>query len=288
MLKEGTAMRIRMTAMALFVGALTASAATDMSEVTVELKLDASDYVMGERIRGVVNVVNLSPQVLQVGTAAANADFRIEVARSRDGDALEPFAVRPFVADFNLEPNEGQKLETYLADHYRLNEPGRYTARPVLVFDGIRYEGQIRAFDVVPGMRICGALQMFVNHPDLRREFELVYWNRAGSDHLFLKASDTDAQGEALNRWMTVDLGTLMKITKPTVSIMRGGEVVVLHRVDPDNFIRSEFWSVGDGIEFHRRELLQDPETAGSSRVRELYRESGGVKPAERPWWKFW
>ena len=87
---------------------------------------------------------------------------------------------------------------------------------------------------------------------------------------------------------MTIDLGELMKITKPTISIMPTGEVVVLHRVDPDNFIRSEFWSVPDGIEFHRRELVQDPETAGTNRIRELYRGSGGVKPKEHPWWKFW
>ena len=43
-----------------------------------------------------------------------------------------------------------------------------------------------------------------------------------------------------------------------------------------------------DELEFHRRELVQDPETAGTNRVRELYKESGGIAPKTNPWWKFW
>jgi hypothetical protein len=80
----------------------------------------------------------------------------------------------------------------------------------------------------------------------------------------------------------------MMKITKPTISVMPTGEVIILHRFDPDHLLRSEFWSVPDALEFNRRELLLDPETAGSRRVREIYEESGGIAPKENPWWKFW
>ena len=143
----------------------------------------------------------------------------------------------------------------------------------------------MRAFDVVPGMRMSGALQMFSNHDGLRREFELVTWNRGGASHLFLTAKDG---GTSTRAWQTIDLGDMMKVTRPTISVMPSGEVVVLHRLDPDNFMRSEFWSVPAGIEFNRRELVQDPETASSQRVREIYQESGGIKPKKNPWWKFW
>jgi len=80
----------------------------------------------------------------------------------------------------------------------------------------------------------------------------------------------------------------MMKVTKPSVSILPTGEVIVLHRHDSDTFVRSELWSVRQGIEFVGHELVRDPETAGSARVRELYQESGGVKPQERHWWEFW
>ena len=255
------------------------------SEITVDLKLDFIDYVVGEGIGAVVNIVNVSPDNVSAGYADSQDRFFVEVFRSKDMSQLQRASNGLFVAPFLLKPNEGQKLATRLGDLYALRTPGRYLARPVLVHRNMRYEGQMRAFDVVPGMRVANALQMFSNHDGLRREFELVSWNRSGAGHLFLTAKDG---GTSTRTWQTVDLGEMMKVTRPTISVMPNGEVVILHRIDPDNFIRSEFWSVPAGIEFNRRELVQDPETAGSQRVRELYQESGGIKPKKNPWWKFW
>jgi len=255
------------------------------SAITVDLKLDTADFVVGERLRAVVDVMNVSPERIDVGRANSPDRFLIEVFRAGDRSQLEPSNSRPFVAAFTLNPNEGQKLETFLSDRFALATPNHYLVRPVLVHGGLRYEGRMRAFDVVPGIKVTSALQMFANREGLRREFELVCWRRAGADHLFLTARDAGASDR---RWHTVDLGQLMKVTKPTVSVMPGGEVIVIQRTDPDNFIRSEFWSVPEALEFHRRELIQDPETAGSNRVRELYKDSGGIKPKVNPWWKFW
>lgn len=259
--------------------------AATTSEITVNLKMDNLDYIVGERVRGVIDVVNVSPDTVSIGYPESSDRLFIELFRAKSREQVEEVTDTPFVSEFELKPNEGQKLETFLSDHYALKQATRYLAKPVLVHDGMRYEGQMRAFDMVPGMRVANALQMFSNHDGLSREFNLVYWSRKGHEHLFLQANDL---GISTRQWHTVDLGELMKITKPTISVMPNGEVIVLHRLDSDNFIRSEFWSVPQGIEFHRRELLQDPETAGSARVRELYEESGGVKPKEHPWWKFW
>lgn len=262
---------------------LAALAAT--SEITVGIKLDNIDFVVGESIGAVVNIVNISPDEISVGYADSADKFFVEVFRSKDMSQLQRINDGMFVAPFLLKPNEGQKLATRLGDLYDLRHPGRYLARPVLVHRGVRYEGQIRAFDVVPGMRVANALQMFANHEGLRREFELIDWSRNGVSHLFLTAKDG---GTSTRGWQTVDLGDMMKVTRPTISVMSSGEVVVLHRLDPDNFLRSEFWSVPAGLVLVRREIVQDPETAGSQRVRELYQESGGIKPKKNPWWKFW
>lgn len=255
------------------------------SEITVDLKLDNLDYVAGERVRGVVDVVNLSPDTIRVGTSDAPDRLFVEVFRAGDGSQLDTVSSLAFVSKFTLKSNEGQKLETFLGDHYGLRETRRYHAKPVLVHDGVRYEGQIRAFDIVPGMSVGGALQMFANAQDVRREFSLVSWSRTGHEHLFLTAKD---EGAAPRKWETWDLGQFFKITKPTISVMPGGEVIVIHRLDADWFCRSEFWSVPKKLKFHGREPVQDPETAGQNRVRELYKESGGVQPKVNPWWKFW
>ena len=261
----------------------TLTAAT--SEISVDFKLDQIDFVLGERVRGVVDIVNLSPETVDVGSVGSQDRFFIEVYRAHDMSQLEKISKGAFIAAFDLKPNEGQKFETFLADHYGLGYIGHYLAKPILVHRGTRYEGQSRAFDIVPGMKVSSALQLFSNRDGLKREFDLLSWSRKGSEHLFLSAKDVEPEER---RWRTIDLGTMMKITKPSVSILPSGEVIVLHRFDSDNFVRSELWSVPQGIEFIGHELVRDPETAGSERVKELYKESGGIQPDDRPWWKFW
>lgn len=257
----------------------------EMSEISVDLKLDSGDYVYGERVRGVVKIVNTSPHTLDVGYPESKDWLLVEVYSSTDMSPLDKIGKRPFVSRFKLPMNETKRLEVLLADNYHLQMNRRYLARPVLVHAGVRYEGQYRAFDVVSGMECAKALQVFSNRDGLSREFRLVHWTRNSTQHIFLTACDT---GLSEREWETRDLGPMMKITPPTISILPTGQVIVFHRYGPDHFIRSEFWSMPDELEFHTRELVNDPETAGHSRVQELYSESGGIKPVERPWWKFW
>ena len=254
------------------------------SEIRVDMKLDGDDFVTGERIRGVVDIANPSPERISVGYKNSKDVFFIEVFRASDMRQLERVSSRPFVDRFRIDSSEGQKLETFLGDHYDLRVPSHYLAKPVLVHNGARFEGAIRAFDVVEGMRIGGAMQMFANRKGLQRDFSLAYWSRNHSEHLFLLAKDS---GISDRNWVTRDLGPMLRIEKPSISIMPKGEVVILHRLNTDQFVRSEFWSLPDELAFRIRETVRDPETAGTARVRELYKK-GGVKPKDHPWWKFW
>ena len=258
--------------------------AASTTEITVELKLDNIDYVAGERIRGVVDVANASTDRVSVGYSNSADGLFVEVYRAKDKLQLEKLSSGAFVSRFMVDSNEGQKLETFLGDHYALRETGKYLAKPVLVHGGSRFEGQVRAFSVVPGMKVGSALQLFKNREGLRREFELLSWSRRNVEHLFLTARDEGAQER---KWMTYDLGATMRLNRPTISVLPTGEVIVLQRSDRDHFLRSEFWSLPDALTFDNHEFVQDPEVAGSERVKELYQESG-VTPKANPWWKFW
>ena len=260
------------------------AAIASTSEIQVNLVLKWSDFVVGERIRCVVDVANSSPGSISVGYQDSKDRLFVEVYRAGDMSRLERTGSGPFAARFRLESGEGQKLEVFLGDHYDLRETRRYIAKPVLVHDGYRYEGAPRAFDVVDGVKVAGAMQMFATRKGLHREFSVVYWSRNHSEHVFLKANDT---GTSSRRWETRDLGAMLRLEPPTISILKTGEVIVLHRINQDQFVRSEFWSLPSALEFRVRETVQDPETAGTARVRELYNE-GGVKPKVNPWWKFW
>lgn len=256
----------------------------ETSEIKIDLKLDGADFVVGERVRGVIDIANPSPDKVSVGYSNSKDRCFVEVFRSGNMTQLPRIAETPFVSRFRIDSGEGQKLETFLADHYSLLESNRYLARPVLVHGGVRYEGQFRAFDIVDGVRLAEAMQMFASRRGLQREFEAVYWSRNNAEHLFLKAKDA---GTGSHRWETRDLGGILRLDKPTISILPTGEVVVLHRLNADQFVRSELWSLPDELLFRLRETIRDPETAGTARVRELYKD-GGIKAKTNPWWKFW
>ena len=268
---------------AVSVAASEAFAVAAPTEIAVKLIPDRREYIVGERLRAVVDIANSSADSIDVGKPGSADIFRLELFRASDMASRDRVGSKPFVAPFLLHSSEGQKLETFLGDHFVLTEPMRYLARAVLVHDGARFESSLVSFDVVPGMRIGGAMQMFSNKPGLKRVFELVYWSRGQREHLFLKAKD-----EGGRIWRTTDLGVLLRITEPKISVMPDGEVVVLHRATQDQFLRSVFWSLPEVIDFRSQEPMVDPDIAGSQRMRDLYMESGGVTPVKKAWWKFW
>ena len=255
------------------------------SEITVRLQMANDQYVEGERIRAVVDVANASEDVIDCRTEKSRDRLVLELCRADDKYPFEKASDIPFTAGFALLSGEGQKLETFFGDHFPFHTSTRYQARAVLVHNGMRFESPLRTFSVVPGMKCGGALQLFEGRDNLKREFELVHWNRDRVEHLFLKARD---EGGLARRWPTTDLGAVLRVTQPKLSVLPSGEVVVLHRATQDAFIRSEFWSIPGAFEFNAHEVMMDPEVAGAKRVREVYQESGGVEPVKKAWWKFW
>ncbi len=261
------------------------SAAALPTEITVQLIMTHDEYVEGERIRAVVDVANASADVVDCRKPGASDRLFVELFRAHDKHRYDRITDKPFVAPFALLSGEGQKLETFLANHFRFDENTRYLARAVLVHGGMRFESSLKSFDVVPGLHCANALQMFSNREGLRRNFELVHWGRDQVEHLFMKARD---EGISTRRWRTTDLGPVIRVKPPVISVMPTGEVVVLHLATQGKFLYSTFWSLPDILEYRGREMMSDPDVAGSERVKEFYKDTGGVEPVKKAWWKFW
>ena len=268
--------------------ALLASAANISTEISVTLKMDAGVYVMGERIRCEVAIENSSSDSIDVGTRGSADSLVIELYRANDREQYDKLSKGQFTAPFLLHSGEGQRLESFLGDHYAFQEETRYLARAVLVHGGYRYQSSFKSFDVIPGMKLASAMQLFSANSSCERHFEVVFTSRNRSEHAFLKISDV-AGGRTVYRWPTADLGTILRISPPKISIMPSGEVVILHRANQDNYVRSVFWSLPSAFEFQERESMLDPDVAGAARVKALYMESGEVETVrKKKWWKFW
>ncbi len=265
--------------------ASTAFAVALPSEITVKLVMSNDVYVEGERIRAVVDVANASADVIDCRTPESPDRLFVELFRSHDQYQYDRINKKPFTAGFGLLSGEGQKLETFIGDHFRFDECIRYFARAVLVHGGMRFESSLKSFDVVPGLPCGTAMQMFANRDGLQRHFTLVHIGRDQVEHIFLKARDS---GTSNQRWRTTDLGPVLRVTPPKISIKPTGEVMVLHRATQDQFLYSVFWSLPDELEFQTREVMADPDIVGAERMRELYKEAGGLEPVKKAWWKFW
>lgn len=260
-------------------------AAPPQSLIAVRFTTKADVFVAGEGYAGIVDIANSSTATLDVGGTNSPDRVFVELFRASDKKQYARRVQRPFVVPFRLKSGEGLKLETVLADHFAFPDATRYFARAVLVHQGVRYESALKSFDIVPGLPIGGAVQMFKEEPGLKRTYELVYCVRDKVEHLFLKAKDA---GDENRVWRTSDLGPVLRVTRPRISVLPSGEVIVLQRATQSAFIRSEFWSLPEAFEFHTHEIMTDPNTVGAERAKELYKESGGVAPVKKTWWKFW
>ena len=216
--------------------AVVAGAADRLTELTVKLDMQKGDYIEGERIKAVVDVANASPDPIDARGRDAPDRLILELYRASDRFQFEKTSDKPYAEPFALLSGEGQLLDVYFAEHFPIVASTRYFARAVLVHKNVRYESSLRSFNVVPGLRCGGAVQMFSNKEGLRREFELVHWGRDQVEHLFLKAKDS---GISTHMWTTVDLGIFLSATRPKVSVLPTGEVVTLHRIlEPAGCVR--------------------------------------------------
>ena len=173
-------------------------AVASVSELTVKLNLQKGDYILGERIKAIVDVANASPDPIDARGPDAPDHLYLELYRASDRFQFEKVSDTPYFEPFALLSGEGQLLETHFADHFKIREATRYFARAVLIHNRMRYESALKSFNVVPGLRCGGAVQMFSNKDGLRREFELVHWGRDHVEHIFLKAKDA---GTSTRSW---------------------------------------------------------------------------------------
>ncbi len=263
---------------------LAGAAAAQQVEVTMTLAYTA--FVVGEPVLVQIEAVNATRDLLDIGGAESKDEVFVEITKGDRYNEIDAFNPAPIVGAAQLKPGQTFRHKVELDKWFALGAEGRYAVRTVLVHNGMRYESSKKSFDIVPGMPIKDAVQMFLKRPNSKRLFKLVYWHRNQSERLFLRIED-DPDGKV---WDSLDLGTLLRLSEPKLDISPDGEVTVVHRATQDAFIRTVLWSLPDNVEVVERNNLLDPEISASQRVRALYGEMAddGKEEKKKAWWKFW
>lgn len=267
------------------VGAVLFAGWAGAQQVDVKLTLAYSAFVVGEPVLVQVDAVNATRDLLDFGKKGSKDALFVEITKGGQYNDLAAFNDAPLVGQVTLKPGQTLQQKVELDKWFSLLEEGKYLAGLVVVHNGVRYESPKKSFDVVPGIPLKDGVQMFVNRPDVKRLFRLVYWHRNQNDRLFLRVED-DPGGRV---WDSIDLGALQRLTPPKIDISPEGEVTVVQRATQDAFIRTVIWSLPDSVEVVERNNLLDPEISASQRVRSLYGEmTDEGKDKKKSWWKFW
>jgi len=271
---------------AFLAAALLAAGDAAAQQIEVSLTLAYTVFVVGEPVLVELGVVNATPDLLDIGGPQSRDAVLVEITKGDRYSELEAFNPAPLVDAVRLKPGQRFQHKVELDKWFPLIKEGKYVARAVIVHDGVRYESSKKSFDVVPGLPVKDAVQMFVKRRESKRLFKLVSWSRNQSERLFLRMED-DPDGKV---WDSIDLGPLLRLTAPKLDISPEGEVTVVHRATQDAFIRTVLWSLPDSVEVVERNNLLDPEISASQRVRALYGEMAEQEPAQakKAWWKFW
>ena len=276
---------MRRTGPALIGIALFACAA-GAQQVDVSLTMGYTVYVVGEPVLVQFDILNATRDRIRAGVPDAADTVLLEISTGGRYNEVKAFNTVPIAGAVELKPGEAFQRKVELDKWFPLVAEGKYLARLVVVHGGMRYASPERSFDVVPGMPVIQAVQMFVNKPKLKRLFRLVHWHRNQTDRLFLRIEDEpDAKV-----WDTIDLGILLRTTEPKIDLSPEGEVTVLHRSTQDAFIYTVIWSLPENVEVMERKPLLDPDISASQRVRSVYGEMSEdtKKDVKKPWWKIW
>lgn len=254
-------------------------------QLSVDCVLDQGLYVVGEPVRAEVRIINFAATPLVFGPSTAFQQNRL-VFEIRDtaNERLQPLHPdAPLIPEYLLPPGESHTAAFELDEWYPLARTGRFIATAVVRRDDRRYESKGRSFDVVPGLEICSAIQLFADRPNEQRKLSLVYVTRRQGECLFLRI--TDSPGDRV--WSTLQLGQLLRTTRPAIQVQPDGVVTVTHRASRDIFIQTRVLSTAKGVTLTSQEQIMDEESKRIIQTQQalLAAEQKEQRKKDRRWW---
>jgi hypothetical protein len=222
--------------------------------IEVSLKLATGVYIVGEPIKAELQVENRLTGDFCTRAPLGEDRLLLEVSNSPH-DQLTPLQDDPNIEPLTLIGGDTWKGMAAIEQRFPLRTPGRYFVVLVAIQNDRRYTSVRRSFDVVPGLELKSALQLFAKGDVRSRRFALVYWAREQQEILFLRMEDDPAT----RTWETIRLGPLLRTSDPRIDIAPDGTVTVMHRATQDAYLKTIIRSQPGSVEVTSQEQLLDP-----------------------------
>ena len=254
------------------------------AQMSVDLNLNQSVYIVGEAIRADLRVVNhaTTPFIIGPGGYRQNAlFFQITDIHHDVLESSQPHA--PMIPELLLPGGETYRGAFELDEWYPLGRPGSYIVTAMVRRDDLRYDSVSRAIDIVPGLEIKTAIQLFADRPDSQRKLALVYFMRKQSEYLFLRITDTPGE----RTWSTLELGRLLRTTPPTIEVSTDGVATITHRATRDVYLKTRVRSTVNGVELAGQEQIIDTHSAEILQAQQIRAIEEAKKRKSHWWWPF-
>lgn len=242
-------------------------ASAPITPVDLEFDFAVYDYVIGEPIQATLKIRNQSTRQITLGIPGSPEALRLEIRQLKDRDLIDsPSGGNIVSSAITLKPGDLYEKKFTCNELYDLSVPGKYLVSVVTVAFDQQYESQPRILNIVPGIPLKKATQMFSSNPGLQRTFSLVTWRRNEYDSLFVRIQDTPT-GKI---WNTLYLAPILRQNDPRIDVAPTGEVTILHRSSQYYYQRTLLWSLPNEVLVRARDLLRDPDNAMAARLNNL------------------
>lgn len=242
-------------------------ASAPIMPIDLEFDFAVYDYIVGEPIQATLKVRNQSMRQITLGIPGSPEALRLEIRRLKDQDLLEAATDGNIItAAVTLKPGDLYEKSFICNELYDLSVPGKYLVSAVTVAFDQQYESKPRILNIVPGIPLKKATQMFSSNAGLQRTFSLVTWRRNEYDSLFMRIQDTPT-GKI---WNTLYIAPILRQNDPRIDVAPTGEITILHRSSQYHYQRTLLWSLPDEVLVRARDLLRDPDNAMAARLNNL------------------
>lgn len=223
--------------------ALTLLAASAAGQLDVSLHMEHSAVLLHEPLQARVTIHNGGIDPVTLNDARGGVQLLFYVERD-NGVSIPARQQAPPVKRMVVEPGKTQAIEIDLTMQFAMADPGRYFVRAVLDDGREAIRSRLKMVDVVPGLELAKASGAVPKAPGVQRTYSLRYWARDGKEYAFLCVSDTPS-GQV---FAPINLGTLVRVARPTVTIDDQGAVTVTHQVNRGQLMVSTLESAADKL----------------------------------------
>lgn len=223
-------------------GALRAASAEEI----VTVRMMHSKYMQFEPVVLFVTVKNITDDMIifsdQKTGGDATLDFMIErgpvewVRRRAEGG---------MTGKVRILPGGQREVMIELSRWYDVMQEGTFMLKAVVSYGGDRFESAPVRFEITNGLPLEKLTRMAPGG-GRARTYSLRYLSRERSERLFLRIDEA----ESGDNFGSFDLGPLMRVRKPDLTVDGSGVITVTHQSGIDRVTRSVFKTEGEVVEF--------------------------------------